>query len=414
MKRRVCGGRRAEIVLASPSLSLLSLSSPPPSTQVSLVPALRPLILVVKAVLKEAGLNEVFSGGLSSYSTTLMVMAHLQAEGVAPPPTAAEEDGDPAAATAAPLPPLTHDCGRLLWSFFHRFGRRFDYAREAVRVNAGGVAPKPAAWAKPERPFALAVEDPQEEGKDIGSGSYNIAAVQVCFRRAADKLAAVVGGGGGGGGVAGPGPGAAAGGGPRRGGAPIEFRAGGSGRWAPQPEDEAAAWATIQADSASRGAASPPPFHQYHHRPPTPLNQIMDVEAAAARPALGGGSGRALPGVAAGGGGRGPPWPAPPGGRAAASRAAALHHTRGPPPPAHHRGGRDGDGRGGLRGGQPLHRKSLANQVAAATTPGPLYGGGGGRGGGGGGGKWAKARAAKHAAAAAGGVHKPPPRKGRR
>lgn len=44
------------------------------------VPPLRPLVLVIKAFLKEACLNEVFTGGLSSFSLTLMVLAHLQAE----------------------------------------------------------------------------------------------------------------------------------------------------------------------------------------------------------------------------------------------------------------------------------------------------------------------------------------------
>jgi DNA polymerase sigma len=45
------------------------------------LPPLRPLLLVLKALLREAGLNEVFSGGLSSYSLFSMVLAHLQCEG---------------------------------------------------------------------------------------------------------------------------------------------------------------------------------------------------------------------------------------------------------------------------------------------------------------------------------------------
>ena len=147
--------------------------------QVVALPPLRPLVLVVKAVLKEAGLNEVFRGGLSSYCTTLMAIAHLVAEGVSP---------DPASS----------DCGRLLWSFFDRYGRRFNYQRQAVRIARGGVAPKPLDWVKPDRLLALAVEDPQDEGKDIGSGSFNIAAVRDCFARAAGALAAAAGQGSGG------------------------------------------------------------------------------------------------------------------------------------------------------------------------------------------------------------------------
>jgi hypothetical protein len=53
-------------------------------------------VLTAKALLKEAGLNEVFTGGLSSYSLLNMALAHLQAEGLAP-------DARPARATEAAL-----------------------------------------------------------------------------------------------------------------------------------------------------------------------------------------------------------------------------------------------------------------------------------------------------------------------
>lgn len=46
--------------------------------QVRTLPPLRPLMLAAKAVIREAGLNEVFTGGLSSYTLALMVISHLQ------------------------------------------------------------------------------------------------------------------------------------------------------------------------------------------------------------------------------------------------------------------------------------------------------------------------------------------------
>ncbi|KXZ49555.1 hypothetical protein GPECTOR_20g409 [Gonium pectorale] len=48
---------------------------------IAALPPLRPLCLVVKALLKEAGLNEVFTGGVSSYALVNMLIAHLQCEG---------------------------------------------------------------------------------------------------------------------------------------------------------------------------------------------------------------------------------------------------------------------------------------------------------------------------------------------
>jgi hypothetical protein len=59
------------------------------SRQVRALPPLRPLVLAAKALLKEAGLNEVFTGGLSSYSLLNMAVAHLQCEGLSPDPRAA-------------------------------------------------------------------------------------------------------------------------------------------------------------------------------------------------------------------------------------------------------------------------------------------------------------------------------------
>lgn len=65
------------------------------------------------------------------------------------------------------------DLGVLLWGFLDRFGNRTDYNRQAVSIHSGGFCSKLRSWQ--ERPRMLAVEDPQEMGKDIGSGSFNFA-----------------------------------------------------------------------------------------------------------------------------------------------------------------------------------------------------------------------------------------------
>lgn len=43
-------------------------------------------------------------------------------------------------------------------------------------------------WKQAERPWLLSVEDPQQLGKDIGSGTYNIRNVQQLFAAAAGTL----------------------------------------------------------------------------------------------------------------------------------------------------------------------------------------------------------------------------------
>lgn len=53
---------------------------PPSAVQISAYPPLAPLVLVLKVYLRSCGLNEVANGGLSSFSLTNMVLAHLMDE----------------------------------------------------------------------------------------------------------------------------------------------------------------------------------------------------------------------------------------------------------------------------------------------------------------------------------------------
>jgi len=145
--------------------------------QVRTLPPLRPLLLGAKAVLRESGLNEVFTGGLGSYSLALLVLSHLQAEGVADPASSGMQPADlkspsnmagvkqhlrqiaAAAAGAAAggggsrgrQQGVEWDLGLLLQGFFLRFGALFDYTAEAVSVNQGGILRKPRQWVQSKR-----------------------------------------------------------------------------------------------------------------------------------------------------------------------------------------------------------------------------------------------------------------------
>ena len=52
----------------------------------------------------------------------------------------------------------------------------------------GGVVEKKKEWKQADRPWLLAVEDPQQLGRDIGSGSFNIRNVQQLFAAAGATL----------------------------------------------------------------------------------------------------------------------------------------------------------------------------------------------------------------------------------
>ena len=76
--------------------------------------------------LQEQKVNEVHSGGLSSYSLVNMVIAHLQAEGYG---TGLE------GVTERKVADPAWDLGELLWGFLMRFGKAFDYVDQAVSIN---------------------------------------------------------------------------------------------------------------------------------------------------------------------------------------------------------------------------------------------------------------------------------------
>ncbi|KAL4528093.1 hypothetical protein Ndes2437B_g00206 [Nannochloris sp. 'desiccata'] len=83
-----------------------------------------------------------------------------------------------------------YDYGMLLWGFLERFSHEFDFLRQAISIRQGGFVKK-GKWKQARKPWLLAVEDPQEPGKDICAGSFNIDYVRDEFAAAAQTLAEV-------------------------------------------------------------------------------------------------------------------------------------------------------------------------------------------------------------------------------
>lgn len=149
-------------------------------------PPLKPLVLVLKVYLKSCGLNEVATGGLSSYSLTNMVLAHLMEE---------LKDGRD-----------IYDLGEALYGFLVRYGEEFDYESDAVAVQMGGIIPKLAL--QRDRAYnpgtnapmymegyplhdRIMIEDPLT-GRDIASGSFRMDLIRQAFYRGARRLEALV------------------------------------------------------------------------------------------------------------------------------------------------------------------------------------------------------------------------------
>ncbi|XP_019346650.2 terminal nucleotidyltransferase 4A isoform X2 [Alligator mississippiensis] len=125
------------------------------------------LILVLKQFLLQRDLNEVFTGGISSYSLILMAISFLQLH---PRIDARRAD---------------ENLGMLLIEFFELYGRNFNYLKTGIRIKNGGayIAKEEImkAMTNGYRPSMLCIEDPLLPGNDVGRSSYGAMQVKQVF-----------------------------------------------------------------------------------------------------------------------------------------------------------------------------------------------------------------------------------------
>uniref|UniRef100_A0A1B0B004 polynucleotide adenylyltransferase n=1 Tax=Glossina palpalis gambiensis TaxID=67801 RepID=A0A1B0B004_9MUSC len=132
-------------------------------------PLLAKLVLVLKQFLLQRDLNEVFTGGISSYSLILMCISFLQLH-----PRQVHADTD--------------NLGVLLLEFFELYGRKFNYMKIGISIKNGGrYIPKEDLqrdMIDGHRPSLLCIEDPLTPGNDIGRSSYGALQVKQAFEYA--------------------------------------------------------------------------------------------------------------------------------------------------------------------------------------------------------------------------------------
>ncbi|KAG8437752.1 hypothetical protein GDO86_008454 [Hymenochirus boettgeri] len=130
-------------------------------------PVLPYLVLVLKQFLLQRDLNEVFTGGIGSYSLFLMAVSFLQLH--------SRED--------ACSPDANY--GVLLIEFFELYGRHFNYVKTGIRIKDGGsyVAKDEVQKSMLDgyRPSMLYIEDPLQPGNDVGRSSYGAMQVKQAF-----------------------------------------------------------------------------------------------------------------------------------------------------------------------------------------------------------------------------------------
>lgn len=137
-------------------------------------PHLAKLVFVLKQFLYQRQLNEVFTGGISSYSLILMTISFLQLH--------QREDAHSDKS----------NLGVLLIEFFELYGRFFNYLKVGIRIkNGGSYVPKTEIQEQMEsgyRPSVLCIEDPLNPQNDIGKSSYGAMNVRKAFENAFLRL----------------------------------------------------------------------------------------------------------------------------------------------------------------------------------------------------------------------------------
>ncbi|KAK8845409.1 hypothetical protein IAR55_006122 [Kwoniella newhampshirensis] len=138
------------------------------------LPGARQLILVVKSFLSQRSMNEVYSGGLGSYSVICMVISFLQVH-----PKLRRSEMDP-----------EENLGTLLVEFFELYGRHFNYQEVGLSIRRGGFyyLKSSRGWLRPNQSFLLSIEDPQDRDNDISGGSFGIRQVKATLAGAYELL----------------------------------------------------------------------------------------------------------------------------------------------------------------------------------------------------------------------------------
>ncbi|KAF8338074.1 uncharacterized protein EI90DRAFT_2908898 [Cantharellus anzutake] len=143
------------------------------------IPAIRPLVLVIKNFLKQRNMNEVFSGGLGSYGILCLVTSFLQLH-----PKIRRSKIDP-----------MDNLGVLLIEFFETYGKHFNYTDIGISLRNGGLyfRKRDRGWAAADRKSIgsiLCIEDPRDPLNNVTSGSFAFHRVKQTFAGAFEVLTA--------------------------------------------------------------------------------------------------------------------------------------------------------------------------------------------------------------------------------
>ncbi|GAA6061089.1 hypothetical protein JCM10212_006290 [Sporobolomyces blumeae] len=138
----------------------------------------RSLVLLVKAFLSQRAMNEVFTGGLGSYSIICLVISFLQLH--------------PKIQSAQIQP--SRNIGLLFLEFLEYYGKHFNFDEAGITLKGrGGYFNKhDKGWFRNNQPYLLSIEDPNDPQNDVSGGSHNIIRVRQTLAGGFDTLSATL------------------------------------------------------------------------------------------------------------------------------------------------------------------------------------------------------------------------------
>ncbi|KAF9469521.1 hypothetical protein BDZ94DRAFT_1242597 [Collybia nuda] len=137
------------------------------------MPALLPLVLVIKGFLLQRLLNDASKGGLGSYAIICMCISFLQLNPSKRPQSFLDN------------PMETESLGSLVIDFFFYYGLEFPYATSYISVTEGKLLPKESApWIKipAGNQQRLSIQCLVNPESDIGKAASNLGTIQKAFK----------------------------------------------------------------------------------------------------------------------------------------------------------------------------------------------------------------------------------------
>lgn len=117
------------------------------------LPALRSVVLIIKNFLSQRSMNEVFTGGLGSYSIVCLAISFLQMH-----PKIRRGEIDP-----------SKNLGVLAMEFFELYGSYFNYQEVGISLRDGGsyYNKRQRGWYDFREPRLLSIEDPGDPSSSL-------------------------------------------------------------------------------------------------------------------------------------------------------------------------------------------------------------------------------------------------------